>query len=552
MRLLRPGHPDGGGGAARRNAAPDDAEIRAALDTQSVPLRHAPAHPARGARAAASAREARRERAPSAPLPAILAAPTRASTRWLRIDADGTVTLLTGKVELGQGLKTAIARIGAEELDVSLERIRVATADTARGPNELITVGQHVARGERQRDAPWPRAEARQHPARAAPRSGSACRSASSRSTTARSRARQRCAARPTGSCSAAATSRATRPASVAPSAAHEHRIVGKPGPRIDLRAKVTGGAFVHDLAPAGHAVRPRAAPAELPGAQLDALDDAPVRALPGVRRGRARRQLRRRGRRARGAGAARAATRSRRARAGTRRRRCPATSAPPSPARAAAPELPVTTARPARAPAARRAGERATHARSALPAPVPDARLDRPVGARSRSSKADTYGVEHSQGVSRLRAQLARALGLPPEHVRVIHADGAGCYGHNGADDVALDAALLARAVPGAAGAPAVDARGRARLGAVRPGDGGRSAREPRRRRSRARLEPRSVELHAHGPRAARGAALEPGRRLAPRAPAAAPLRADALEPHARHPPQRRSALRRSRTSAW
>src|SRR5262249_4204041 len=47
----------------------------------------------------------------------------------------------SGKVELGQGLRTAIARIGAEELDVSLARVRVQTADTASGPNELLTVG---------------------------------------------------------------------------------------------------------------------------------------------------------------------------------------------------------------------------------------------------------------------------------------------------------------------------------------------------------------------------------------------------------------------------
>ncbi len=52
-----------------------------------------------------------------------------------------------------------------------------------------------------------------------------------------------------------------------------------------------------------------------------------------------------------------------------------------------------------------------------------------------------------HSQGVFFLRGHLARALGMPIESIAVIHRDGAGCYGHNGADDVALDAALLARA---------------------------------------------------------------------------------------------------------
>ena len=54
------------------------------------------------------------------------------------------------------------------------------------------------------------------------------------------------------------------------------------------------------------------------------------------------------------------------------------------------------------------------------------------------------------SQGVFQLRGELCAALGLDEEDVRIIHMEGAGCYGHNGSDDVALDAALLARAVPG------------------------------------------------------------------------------------------------------
>jgi CO/xanthine dehydrogenase Mo-binding subunit len=55
-----------------------------------------------------------------------------------------------------------------------------------------------------------------------------------------------------------------------------------------------------------------------------------------------------------------------------------------------------------------------------------------------------------HSQGIFNLRRDLAIVLEMPEEAVVVRHAEGAGCYGHNGADDVALDAALLARAVRG------------------------------------------------------------------------------------------------------
>ena len=57
---------------------------------------------------------------------------------------------------------------------------------------------------------------------------------------------------------------------------------------------------------------------------------------------------------------------------------------------------------------------------------------------------------TSHSQGIYNLRTDLAKVLGLPAEKIEVGHAEGAGCYGHNAADDVALDAALLARAVPG------------------------------------------------------------------------------------------------------
>src|SRR6185295_14456527 len=55
-----------------------------------------------------------------------------------------------------------------------------------------------------------------------------------------------------------------------------------------------------------------------------------------------------------------------------------------------------------------------------------------------------------HSQGVYPLRGDLANVFLIDPADVRCTHAEGAGCYGHNGADDVALDAALLARATSG------------------------------------------------------------------------------------------------------
>ena len=57
-----------------------------------------------------------------------------------------------------------------------------------------------------------------------------------------------------------------------------------------------------------------------------------------------------------------------------------------------------------------------------------------------------------HSQGVELLRPAIAEALDLAVDDVTVVHVDGAGCYGHNGADDAAFDAALIAVHRPGPA----------------------------------------------------------------------------------------------------
>ncbi|PUE32900.1 hypothetical protein B9Z35_05060 [Limnohabitans sp. Jir61] len=54
-----------------------------------------------------------------------------------------------------------------------------------------------------------------------------------------------------------------------------------------------------------------------------------------------------------------------------------------------------------------------------------------------------------HSQGIYNLRRDIALAFELPLDRVQISHVEGAGCYGHNGADDVAFDAAWLARLVP-------------------------------------------------------------------------------------------------------
>src|SRR5262249_61706936 len=60
---------------------------------------------------------------------------------WLRINADGSATIFTGKVELGQGIVTALAQIAAEELDLPIARVEMISGDTAQTPDEGYTSG---------------------------------------------------------------------------------------------------------------------------------------------------------------------------------------------------------------------------------------------------------------------------------------------------------------------------------------------------------------------------------------------------------------------------
>ena len=75
-----------------------------------------------------------------APLPGSLETNRRLS-QWLRLTADGIVEVHSGKVEIGQGILTAIAQIVADELDVEINRIRMVAATTAASPNEGVTSG---------------------------------------------------------------------------------------------------------------------------------------------------------------------------------------------------------------------------------------------------------------------------------------------------------------------------------------------------------------------------------------------------------------------------
>src|SRR2546427_12883721 len=72
-------------------------------------------------------------------------------SQWVRVHRDGTVSIFSGKVEIGQGILTALAQIAAEELGITLGRIRMVAADTAVSPDEGVTSGSLSIRSEERR-----------------------------------------------------------------------------------------------------------------------------------------------------------------------------------------------------------------------------------------------------------------------------------------------------------------------------------------------------------------------------------------------------------------
>lgn len=60
---------------------------------------------------------------------------------WLQVLEDGRIRVFSGKVELGQGIRTAIRQVAAEELDMELDQVEVHLAETGLTPNEGYTAG---------------------------------------------------------------------------------------------------------------------------------------------------------------------------------------------------------------------------------------------------------------------------------------------------------------------------------------------------------------------------------------------------------------------------
>ena len=73
----------------------------------------------------------------------------RQLAQWLDFSQPGQVRVFTGKVELGQGILTALSIIAADELDVGLDQVHIVSASTMEGPIEQVYQQQHFSPGFR-------------------------------------------------------------------------------------------------------------------------------------------------------------------------------------------------------------------------------------------------------------------------------------------------------------------------------------------------------------------------------------------------------------------
>ncbi len=391
-----------------------------------------------------------------APAAAVLPGSLNSNRRldgWLRVNANGTVTLLTGKVELGQGILTALTQIVSDELDVDIKRLQVISGDTALTPNEGVTAGSLSVQdsGTALRFAC---AEARGLLlAAAAVKLGVPA--SDLQVTDGTISVRQGNMARTTTTATywevtGDASLQREATAKTAPKPSAQHRLTGTSVQRRDIPAKVTGGeAYVQDLRLPGmvhgRVVRPSA-----PRAKLVSVDIAAVQRMAGVR------TVYRDGN-----FLAVAADREEQAIAAANALRASARWDEPGDLPPNGPAL-FEHMKKARSQDSVVADKKNAEAAASATIKV-NAEYTRPY--QSHASIGPSCAVAqwsanttdnklhvwcHSQSVFPLRNDMAKALRVPQDNITVSHREGSGCYGHNGADDVALDAALLARALPG------------------------------------------------------------------------------------------------------
>jgi nicotinate dehydrogenase subunit B len=359
---------------------------------------------------------------------------------WIRIDADGSITVFTGKAELGQGFKTAFQQIAAEELDVPFASLKVVTADTGLTANEGYTSGSHSMQDS---GTAIQNAAAQVHGillAEAAKRLDVPAENLRTEdgaviSPNGRRLSYGELVAADLLHVQAQMTSKLKDPATF--------RVMGRPVPRVDIPAKVTGGAaYVQDIRLPGmvHAriVRPPSY-----GAQLIDCDTSAIEKMPGVvkvvRDGNFLAVV---------AGKEFLAVKAMNAFAAAAKWKETAGLPKQDDLADVLTKLPSqdsTIFERSNLSAVGRKTIEASYTR-----PYQSHGSIGPSCAVAQLSDGAMTVWTHTQGVYPDRAGIAQMLKMQPSSIRLIHVEGSGCYGHNGADDAAADAALIARAMPG------------------------------------------------------------------------------------------------------
>jgi CO/xanthine dehydrogenase Mo-binding subunit len=371
------------------------------------------------------------------PLPASLEANPRLSC-WLSFGANGQVIISPGKVEIGQGILTALSQIAADELDVPLARIQLETVATPTSPNEGVTSGSLSVQNS---------GAALRHVCAEARAIFLQVASQATGVPLAALRVEDGIFLGPKGAvasywdfvdrglldCDATPGSRAKAP--------EARRIAGQSVPRLDLPDKVFGRPrFLHDMKPQGllHAriLRPPSRGAQLLRVETCSLPDGAMIVRDGNF----------------------LAVLAETERDAELALQCLTIKArwdeqDTLPEEATLPDW-LRRATAERTVVAERDEPGTTQTALRMKASFfrpPIAHASVAPSCAIAEWRGDTVEVwSHTQGPYNLRKDLALALRVPEQAVVVRHVEGAGCYGHNGADDVALDAALVARAAPG------------------------------------------------------------------------------------------------------
>jgi CO/xanthine dehydrogenase Mo-binding subunit len=359
---------------------------------------------------------------------------------WLVFQVDGRVTLKTGKVEIGQGVLTALVQIAADELDIPPDRFDVLSGHTRQGPEEAATsssLSMEVT-GRAVRHA----ASAARH--LLLDEAGRLLQTTPESLTVEAGAIRVEGRETPLTMAKLAADI-ATLAVPVAelanPKAVAERHLVGTSWPRIDLEARVSGSPYIHDMKrPGMRHGRILHPPAD--GRTLVRFDEAGLREIApdidAVRDGSFLGLV----------GDDEEAV----IRAANRAADFVVWS------EAAAPLLPIFEALGAldgepttvlekgdlAIAAGRRLSMRVTKPYTAHASVAPSCAI------ATFQDDGTLEVLSHTQAPHGLIDGLAIALRMKADDITVIHAPGAGTYGHSGQDDAALDATLLARAFPG------------------------------------------------------------------------------------------------------